>query len=211
MDNIKIFCEGISDQRFLRDFISLNYNITITDKQLKDNSVIHCLGGWSKLSKLKSRITKDFSDYTSLIFLDADDINTVDKSGIIETRDYIDKLMSSWDWEKYDKYIFPNNENSEGEVEDFLENIINPNNKNIFDCWRIFEDCLKVKNYNYNIPAKKSKIYLYHEVLHGDSSSEKLKCKDSGRDFKNENLWELQPNKNQYLSNLKSFLDKYLI
>lgn len=37
---IRIFCEGISDQRFLRDFLKVHYNIDISDKELKDNKLI---------------------------------------------------------------------------------------------------------------------------------------------------------------------------
>lgn len=210
MDKIRIYCEGLSDQRFLRDFISLNYNINITDKQLKDNTIIHCLGGWTNLSNVKTKITEEYSEYTSLIFLDADDIETPEKAGIEQTRKYIDDLMQSWNWKNYDKYVFPNNEDQEGEVEDFLENIINPKNLDIFDCWNLFENCLTVKDKGYKVPAKKSKIYLYHESLYGNTSSEKNKCKDSGRDFKDKNLWDLEVDKNAYLKKLKTFLDQYL-
>ncbi|HEY6143626.1 MAG TPA: DUF3226 domain-containing protein [Flavobacterium sp.] len=210
MDKVRIFCEGFSDQRFLRDFISLNYQIEITDKQLKDNTIIHCLGGWTNLNNVKTKITEDFSEYTSLIFLDADDEETPEKAGIEQTRKYIDNLMQSWNWKKYDKYIFPNNEDQKGEVEDFLENIINPKNSDIFDCWNLFENCLSTKDKRFNVPAKKSKIYLYHESLHGNSSAEKNKCKDSGRDFKNKNLWDLEVDNNPYLKKLKNFLDQYL-
>ena len=66
MENIRIFCEGVSDQRFLRDFIFLNYDIEISDKQLKKNEIIHNLGGWTNLKNLKNKIFKlekyEFSD-----------------------------------------------------------------------------------------------------------------------------------------------------
>lgn len=210
MDNIRIFCEGLSDQRYLRDFISLNYGIEISDKQLNKNEFIHCLGGWTKLKDLKERITEEFSDYKTLIFLDADDKNTVDKAGLKETITFVDDLMKSWNWKNYDTFIFPNNNEEEGEVEDFLEKVINPINSDIFECWDGFEDCLTKKNKGYNIPAKKSKIYVYHEVLHGNTSVEKEKCKDKGRNFKDGNLWDLDVENNAYLKALKEFLDKYL-
>ena len=83
MDKVRIFCEGISDQRFLRDFIYLNYNIEITDDELNKQEKIYRLkGGWSELKKLKNKITEDYSEYTSLIFLDADDENTKEKAGL---------------------------------------------------------------------------------------------------------------------------------
>lgn len=211
MEKIRIFCEGVSDQRFLRDFIELHYGLNISDKDLKDNKYIHRLNGWSNLEKLKTTITDELSDFVSVIFLDADDEKTVEKSGLVETNNYIDNLMISWGWTNYDKYIFPNNHDAVGEVEDFLQNIINPNNSDIFDCWNAFENCLSSKHKSFNVPAKKSKIYVYHEALHGDSSAEKEKCKDNGRDFKDGNLWDLDVTTNEYLKPLKAFLDPYFI
>lgn len=210
MERVRFFCEGYSDQRFLRDFIELNYKITITDKDLKDNKYIHCLNGWSNLGKNRTKITEELSDYISLIFLDADDHATVGKRGLDETVLYIDDLMKSWDWTNYDKFIFPNNHEKEGEVEDFLEKVVNPINADIFGCWNEFEECLTKKGKGYNIPAKKSKIYVYHEVLHGNTSGEKEKCKDKGRDFKDSKLWDLDVENNLYLKALKEFLDQYL-
>jgi hypothetical protein len=210
MDKVRIFCEGISDQRFLRDFIFLNYGIEISDKELNKNEFIHCLGGWTNLSNLKTKITDEFGEYFSLIFLDADDEATVGKRGLDETISYIDDLMTSWGWTNYDKFIFPNNNEKEGEVEDFLEKVINPKNADIFECWNGFEECLTKKGKGYNIPAKKSKIYVYHEVLHGNTDADKKKCKDPNRNFKDGNLWDLDVENNAYLKALKEFLDKYL-
>ena len=210
MERIRIYCEGFSDQLFLRDFIELNYGIVITDKELRDNKYIHCIDGWSNLSKNKTKITGELSEYVSLIFLDADDAKTVEKSGLAGTIAYVDGLMKSWDWTNYDKFIFPNNKEDEGEVEDFFEKIINQKNSDIFNCWNEFEDCLTKKEKGYNIPAKKSKIYVYHEALHGNTKSEKDKCKDKGRNFKDANLWNLDVENNEYLKTLKSFLDQYL-
>lgn len=209
MNNVRIFCEGKSDQRFLRDFISVNYDINITDEELKKNQKIYCLEGWSKLENLKTTITENFSEYTSLIFLDADDEKTKGKKGLRETRSYVDGLMQNWNWNKYDAFVFPNNNEQTGEIEDFFENIIKQENKTIFDCWTDFENCLS-KTKRFNIPAKKSKIYVYHEALHGNSNSEKNKCKDSGRDFKNTDLWCDLNSDNPYLNSLRGFLDKYL-
>lgn len=204
MDKVRIFCEGHSDQRFLRDFIFLNYHIEIRDSELKKNEKIHRLDGWTNLKNLKTKITEDYSDYTSLIFLDADDEKTIGKAGIEQTNVFIDELMQGWNWKNYDKYIFPNNKVAEGEVEDFLEKIINKNNSDIFECWDKFENCITDKEKNYIIPAKKSKIYLYHEALLKD------KFKDPERDFKDSNLWDLDVENNTYLKPLKTFLDKHL-
>jgi hypothetical protein len=205
---IRIFCEGISDQRFLRDFLKIHYQIDISDKDLKNNKYIENLGSWNKLKIQKEKITESFSEYTSLIFLDADDEKVTDKAGFAETIAFVQGLMSEWNWKKYDVFVLPNHQDN-GTVEDLLENIINIKNKKIFDCWNEFEHCLSKDN-SLTIPAKKSKIYSYLECLHGVTNQEKDKCKDAYRDFLNENLWDIKNLKNPYLSKIKEFLDKHL-
>ena len=94
----------------------------------------------------------------------------------------------------FELFLFPNNE-VDGELETLLEKIINPQNAAIFSCWDNFEECLTTKTTctknPLTIPAKKSKIYAYMEVLHGESNTEKIKIKDPYRDFTNSQHWDL--------------------
>ncbi|HAH55925.1 MAG TPA: hypothetical protein DCM02_11755 [Flavobacterium sp.] len=205
---VRIFCEGHSDQRFLRDFIFLTYNISITDSELKKNEKIYRLDGWSNLKIQKEKIVEDFSEYTSLIFLDADDEKVIDKSGFDATIKFVTELMATWNWSKYDIFVLPNHQDT-GTVEDLLENVINKKHSQIFECWNEFENCLS-KDKSLTIPAKKSKIYSYLECLHGVTNQEKDKCKDPNRDFQDESLWDIRNLENPYISKLKTFLDKHL-
>lgn len=205
---IRIFCEGISDQRFLRDFLKVHYEINISDEDLKKNQFIENMGSWNKLKSLEQKIKESHSDYTSLIFLDADDEKVIDKPGFDATIKFVTELMATWNWLKYDIFVLPNHQDA-GTVEDLLENVINKQHSQIFDCWNEFENCLS-KDKSLTIPAKKSKIYSYLECLHGLTNQEKDKCKDSYRDFQDENLWEIRNLKNPYILKLKEFLDKHL-
>ncbi|WP_444626820.1 DUF3226 domain-containing protein [Flavobacterium columnare] len=206
--NFRIFCEGISDQRYLRDFLNVHYNIEVTDKDLKGNRYIQVLQSWNTLPTFKEKITETFSDYTSLIFLDADDEKVIDKAGFAETLKFVEDLMNEWKWDKFDVFVLPNNQDI-GTIEDLLENVINKKNEHIFDCWNEFENCLG-KNNSLTIPAKKSKIYNYLECLHGLTNQEKDKCKDPNRDFKDENLWEIKNLENPYIVRMKDFFDKHI-
>ena len=206
--NIRIFCEGISDQRFLRDFLEVHYKISISDESLKENKLIHNLGSWNKLKDRKGRITDENSDYYSLIFLDADDEKVTDKPGFDATVTFVTELMETWNWSKYGVFVLPNHKDK-GTVEDLLENVINKQHAQIFDCWSEFENCLS-KNKSLTIPAKKSKIYSFLECLHGVTNQEKDKCKDPNRDFQDENLWEIRNLNNPYIKKLKDFFDLYI-
>lgn len=205
---IRIFCEGISDQRFLRDFLKVHYNINISDEDLKKNQFIENMGSWNKLKLLEQKIKESYSEYTSLIFLDADDEKVTDKPGFDATIKFVAELMATWNWSKYDIFVLPNHQDT-GTVENLLENVINKQHSQIFDCWNEFENCLS-KNKSLTIPAKKSKIYSYLECLHGVTNQEKDKCKDPYRDFQDENLWEIRNLENPYILKLKEFLDKHL-
>lgn len=200
---IRIFCEGISDQRFLRDFLKIHYNINISNEELNSNKYIQNLGSWNKLKIQKEQITETFSEYTSLIFLDADDEKVIDKPGFDGTIKFVTELMKNWNWTKYDIFVLPNHQEN-GTIEDLLEKIINKKHDQIFECWNEFENCLS-KDKSLSIPAKKSKIYSYLECL-----NEKDNCSDRNRDFKNEYLWEIRNLENPYISKLKNFLDQYL-
>lgn len=206
---IRIFCEGISDQRLLRDFLKVHYNIDISDEDLKKNKFIENMGSWNKLPSLDLKIKESYSDYTSLIFLDADDEKVTDKPGFEATIKFVTKLMTAWNWTKYDIFVLPNHQDK-GTVEDLLENVINKKHSQIFECWNEFENCLS-KDKSLTIPAKKSKIYSYLECLHGVTNQEKDKCKDPNRDFQDENLWDIKNLENPYILKLKEFLDKHLV
>lgn len=206
---IRIFCEGISDQRFLRDFLKVHYGINISDEDLKKNKIIENMGSWNKLTSLDLKIKESYSDYTSLVFLDADDEKVTDKPGFDATVKFVTELMTAWNWAKYDIFVLPNHQDK-GTVEDLLENVINKKHSQIFECWNEFENCLS-KNKSFTIPAKKSKIYSYLECLHGVTNQEKDKCKDPNRDFQDESLWDIKDLENPYILKLKKFLDKHLI
>ncbi|MBE0390262.1 MULTISPECIES: DUF3226 domain-containing protein [unclassified Flavobacterium] len=201
---IRIFCEGVSDQRFLRDFLKVHYDIAISDKELNDNKPIHNLGSWNKLKIQKPQITEILSEFTSLIFLDADDDKVIEKPGFEATIKFVKDLMTAWNWTKYDIFVLPNHQDT-GTIENLLENVINKKHSQIFECWNDFENCLSKDN-TLTIPAKKSKIYSYLECL-----NQKDNCSDRNRDFQDEDLWDIRDLENPYILKLKTFLDKHLI
>ena len=99
-------------------------------------------------------------------------------------------------------------------MEDLLENIINPDNQPVMDCWSTYEGELgKVRiptktPPTLTIPAKKTKIYAYLETLLGKSKSQKKLLKDANRNYENAQHWDLDA---EYLEALKEFLKKNLM
>ena len=205
MGDFKILVEGVADIQFIKQYVKHILDIDLIQKNHIDKT-----GGWTNISSLSQegeaiRIemqrNKDNGKKNIIIF-DAD-------TNYVQRRDEINSWKSKFNLE-FELFLFPNNLNS-GTLEDLLENIINPVNNPIFDCWDSYEKCLRTKSisgrsYPLTTPAKKTKIYGYLEALLGPSHSEKQKIKEIYRDYLNTDYWNLDTN---YLTPLKDFLTTY--
>lgn len=114
---------------------------------------------------------------------------------------------------EFELFLLPNNKDA-GALEDLLENIINPNNKPIFECWEGYEKELVKLDIPgrtpppLTTPAKKTKIYGYLEAYHGETKREKELIKEANRNYADPKLWNLDA---EYLGALKGFLEKSLM
>lgn len=198
--DFNIFVEGIADVRFFKQYISHLFGETIADERL----VI--LKGWDKLkteaSALRMR-SMSANGGVNLVIVDAD-------------KDYQTRKNEIAQWGKtnnvnFELFLLPNNKDA-GALEDLLENIINPDNQPVMDCWTLYEDELRKVEIPtkkpLTIPAKKTKIYAYLETLLGDSKSQKELIKEANRKYDNAEHWNLDA---EYLVGLKKFLEKNLM
>jgi len=212
-----ILVEGIADLVFIKDFIEIHnsYFYTLTQKiddKTKEINIVHDSGSFVKiivlgskealdnentLKFIKSEINKDNYD-NSIIILDADN----DFGG---SKTQIEKYVN--DLGLTNSYLFPNDEEI-GDLETILENI--QVDKNIANCWSKFEACINESGAEYTIPAKKSKIHTYLEVLNSNTNQGKNNCKERNRDYKENTIWTLSDITNPYILKLKNFLDQYL-
>lgn len=114
---------------------------------------------------------------------------------------------------EFELFLLPNDKEA-GALEDMLENIINPNNKPIFECWEGYEKELVKLDIpgrtppSLTTPAKKTKIYGYLEAYHGETKREKELIKEANRNYADPRLWNLDA---EYLGALKGFLEKNLM
>jgi len=221
MKKFHIFVEGDADIKFLHDYIEDVFKISLNAKinskggiEPKTLQYIQSTNGWTVLkseagSTFRDKIKENTSNgITNLVVFDAD---TKAKGG-----GFADRQREIEEWKtkyglNFELFLFPNNRD-DGALENLLENIINPQNAPIFDCWQKFEDCLPTKTTctkkPLTIPAKKSKIYAYMEVLHGETSLEKDKAKDRNRNFKETQHWNLTA---EAIEPLKNFLRSHII
>lgn len=215
MVSVCFWVEGKADQKFLADVMKVWFGLTFHPKDFfcrdadkKIDVRIQDLGGKNTFSTLKisSLFNQNNVNGTqNIVILDADNISI--------QRRMLENVKQELKM-NFPYFLLPDDAGN-GELENLLEQIIHPQNKVIFDCWDKYEIC--VGQYDnptrpgskYTIPAKKSKIYNYLEVLLGETDAEKELAKDPKRDFTNAAHWVLDGTKPP-LKPLKDFLEKYL-
>lgn len=200
--DFNIFVEGLADARFFKQYIRHLLGEDVADER------IIVLNGWNALkadaSILRMR-SMTANGGVNLVILDADKDIETRRAEILEWKRLNDL--------EFELFLLPNN-NDAGALEDMLENIINPNNRPIFDCWEGYEKEL-VKLYipgrtppPLTTPAKKTKIYGYLEALLGPTKDEKKLIKERNRKYDNAMHWNLDA---EYLEGLKGFLEGHLL
>ena len=204
MRRFQIIVEGDADQKFFEDY----YHHVFGEKALKD-SITHPgkdgdTGGYQKLKSEDAigamRQNTDLGGINLVIF-DADEDIEARRAELLAIKEEYGV--------EFELFLLPNDKDA-GALEDLLENIINPNNQSVMDCWQTYEGELEKVRIptktppTLTIPAKKTKIYAYLETLLGKSRSQKKLIKDANRNYENTLHWNLDA---EYLEPLKEFLE----
>jgi hypothetical protein len=185
---INIIVEGIADKKFLEDYLSH----LGTDK---NNFKVICINGKDNLSYFENEFKKNTNNgELNLIIFDTDNDFNIRKEFLLNFKEENEL--------EFQLFLFPNNKD-EGDLETLLENIIPENNVEIMNCWSNYENCISSLNRKLTIPANKSKIHTYLEVLLDDTQKGKKKAKEKNRDYKDKDHWNLD---SDYLLSLKEFL-----
>ncbi len=196
-----IIVEGEADKKFFKDYFHHLFN-----EKSPEGCIIHPgkdgdTGGYQKLrSEDAIGIMRQNTDLGSinLVIFDADD-------NIVQRRTDILSWKARHNVE-FELFLIPD-DSAQGALEELLERIINEENKPVMDCWFDYERSLmEVKlpwknGESLTIPAKKTKIYAYLEVLLGKERSQKNLIKEKHRIYHNENHWNLNADALRPLSN----------
>lgn len=197
-----IFVEGVADARFIKQYIGHLYGDVVDDERL----VI--LKGWDNLKTEATALrmhSMSANGGVNLVIVDTDKDFQIRKDEIAKWQQ-ANKVQ-------FELFLLPNNHDA-GTLEDLLENIINPNNRPIFDCWEHYEQELVQLDIPgrtpppLTTPAKKTKIYGYLEALLGETKSQKELIKEANRNYENPQHWNLDT---EYLEPLKLFLERNLV
>lgn len=196
-----IVVEGIADETFIGQYFQHIFGEKIPENYILKTNGKDNLKSTSAINRMRSMTDQGG---INLVIFDADDDFEARRASMIKWKEENDL--------EFELFLLPNNKDK-GELEDLLENIINPNNRPILDCWENYEKELITLNIPgrtpppLTTPAKKTKIYGYLEALLGESESEKKKIKEREREYDNVLHWNLDAD---YLLPLKEFLEKNL-
>ena len=199
-ETFRIFVEGVADKVFIEQYFS-----HIFEQLVPDGCIVMTDGKDNNRQAVANQMREiSANDGINLVIFDAD-------QNIDARRD---ELLA---WKKkeeldFELFLVPN-DNDAGALEELLENIINPNNCPIMECWENYEkelvklDIPKRTPPPLTTPAKKTKIYGYLEALLGTSKEQKALIKERNREYYNDLHWNLNA---EYLEPLKEFLRKHL-
>lgn len=201
----KIFVEGDADVRFITQLLESLFEDSINRSCIvKTSGCDSLISPKTEETYLNQMRMTSANGGTNLVIFDADDDFEKRKNALLHWKEHQNVA--------FELFLFPNN-NDIGELEDLLEQIINEENQPVMDCWTSYENSLKDVKLPWKqgepltIPAKKTKIYAYLEVLLGASKSQKEMIKDPKREYTNENHWNLKADALNALTGfLKSFL-----
>lgn len=203
MKRFLMIVEGDADKKFFWDYFHHLFG-----EQAPKDSIIHSgkdsdTGGYTKLKSeeiLQAMRKNTNQGGVNLVIFDADDDPEARRKELLAIKEEFGV--------EFELFLLPNNKDA-GELEDMLEQIINPNNQPVMDCWQTYEGELEKVRIptktppTLTIPAKKTKIYAYLETLLGKTRSQKKLIKDANRNYENTQHWYLDA---EYLEPLKAFL-----
>ena len=200
-DRFLIVVEGIADETFIRQYL---YHLF--SQKVPENFILKTNGKDNLKSSVAINRMRSMTDQggINLVIFDADDDCEARRTSILEWKEQ--------NGLEFELFLLPNNQDK-GELEDLLENIINPNNRPIMECWENYEKELVTLDIPgrtpppLTTPAKKTKIYGYLEALLGTSESDKKKIKEREREYDNVLHWDLDA---IFLLPLKEFLGKWI-
>lgn len=189
---IKIFVEGKADHRFIEDLISNKI------KKANDTIIIIIpIDGKDKLSLVANQFRENtIKGGVNIIIFDAD-------NNVTSTHEYIMQQVHELDLTIAEVFLFPNNLDP-GDLEVLLLEIRNPDHNDFFECFNLYENCLKGKEKFFS-PALKTKIFAYVDTLNPKRT---LKiAQEEHRDYSDSYYWNLD---SPQLVPLIDFLTKYL-
>lgn len=193
MAKVYFFIEDKAHQKFLIDFITERFSITLNADSF------YRLDGWSGYKKggvaLPDYALKADDDFEIITMLDAD----------ISPKERRKEVLADFErlGIKSHLFLFPNDE-AAGEIENVLVQIAV--DRKLISCFERYEKCIE----GYQKPVNKAKVYAYLDALlepNKKKNNKKDFIEEGNRDYRNKVHWDLH---HEYLNPLNEFLKPFL-
>ncbi len=217
MKRILIFCEGITDQVFIADWLEKNFSFSTSRESRKDSKnkklkitfgndnfkgEIIDVGGCDRLRRNELFHT-EMQDNTkeggiNIVVFDADYTNQDNgNKGINACKQKLNSIKTDKKID-FNYYVWPDDK-SDGEIETLLRKLVPQDKEVVFECIDKHQECLKATNIeNLRVADLKTKIgyYLY---------TAKQQSEGRNRDYKNSDFWNMDT-ENTFLKHFIDFL-----
>ena len=196
MKEFRIFTEGPSDVRFLRDYIAERFEVNLSVSDHFDTLGSCFAYKTDGILKQSIRLAHDDRKHIILV-LDADDDFTTRQAKVLG------------DFQGFNVtphiFLFPNNK-AKGNLEVLLSHIATK--RKLIDCFGAYQKCIE----GYQLPDdNKARIFAYLEALLPSANTEgghKDLIQPQNRNYRNRDHWDLH---HAYLQPLHDFLSPFFI
>ena len=201
----RIFVEGGIDKIFIDALLKKHFNII-------DANLVIATNGKDKLidSPILIDAIRKKRNAKNIILFDTDYLS---KNGgrVNRLKEYQNVAVELQI--EFKIYLFPNNDEIEGEVEDVIKTCFNKDFNSFDNCWTEMIECFQKNNFakELNIPAKEgflfSKIDLFKNYRQNENWNYARLTK---YDYSDAGIWNLETNENPVLEKLLNFIKNNL-
>ncbi len=204
----KIFVEGQTDQAFIQFVLEKQFGTKLNKEQVS-NAIISCQG-WSNIKNQTGILLDEMrieNNAKNIIIFDAD--GKSNDGGFKKRKGELEQIAKDLG-AKFDIFLFPDDE-SDGDLELFYSSCFKEDKAFFKDCWNNMYSCLdeNKKELKLKYPKSAEMVFSYVDLFE-EYKSEEYKNTKSKRSYFDENLWEFDFEKNEYLKKLISFLKEHL-
>lgn len=215
---INIMVEGNDDQELVAALLVKLGKVERWDKSFQglatsgNQIAVYKMDGWTTLptNKLLPRLRQSLEvDVLNLVIYDADTIEH-DRGGVIARRAELQRQAVELGL-SFELFLLPTDA-ADGNLENLLEQLIQPAHRPILDCFVSYENCVRShvspSGLPYLLPGSKDKFYAYAQAMPlSDEERKAHKNRGATKYFTNADYWNLNAIE---IKPLSDFLDQYV-
>ena len=201
----RIFVEGGIDKIFIDALLKKHFNII-------DANLVIATNGKDKLidSPILIDVIRKKRNAKNIILFDTDYLSK--DGGRVKRLNEYQNIAVELEIE-FKIYLFPNNDETEGEVEDVIKTCFNKDFNSFDDCWSEMIECFQKNNFDkqLNIPAKEGFLFSKIDLFKNYRQNENWNyARLTNYDYSDTGIWNLETSENPLLEKLLNFIKNNL-